>query len=182
MGMGRYASEIRPDDLYAVARSPEGALGAVMRFAEHAGKLSLDTMRRVGETPNGLNEALVAAALQSAAVHGIPEVSLNYAGLAHLVRGRPLTNPIARLLTQVVMAPLGRRFQMERLIRFNEKFSPQWRPRYLVYETQGSLPKTILRVLQVEGYVPEPRRPRIGLSLRLRARAIGHFAHAGRAG
>lgn len=182
MGMGRYASEIRPDDLYAVARSPAGTLGAVMRFAEHAGKLSLDTMRRVGETPNGLNEALVAAALQSAAARGIPEVSLNYAGLAHLVRGRPLTNPVVRLLIQVVMAPLGRRFQMERLIRFNEKFSPEWRPRYLVYETQGSLPKTILRVLQVEGYVPELRRPRIGLSLRLRARAIDHSAHAGRAG
>ncbi len=182
MGMGRYASEIRPDDLYAVARSPEGALGAVMRFADHAGKLSLDTMRRVGETPNGLNEALVAAALQAAAARGIPEVSLNYAGLAHLVRGRPLTNPLARLLTQVVMAPLGRRFQMERLIRFNDKFSPEWRPRYLVYETQASLPRTILRVLQVEGYVPEPRRPRIGLSLRLRARAIGHSAHAGRVG
>lgn len=182
MGMGRYASEIRADDLYAVARSPEGALGAVMRFAGHAGKLSLDTMRRIGETPNGLNEALVAAALQAAAQRGIPEVSLNYAGLAHLVRGRPLSNPVARLLTQAVMAPLGRRFQMERLIRFNEKFSPEWRPRYLVYETRSSLPKTILRVLQVEGYVPEPRRPQVGLSPRLRARAIGASAPAGRAG
>lgn len=179
MGMGRFDTEIRPDDLYVLARAPSGALGATMRFVGHSGKLSLDTMRRVGETPNGLNEALVARALQTARERGIREVSLNYAGLAHLVRGKPVSNPLARMLTQLVMAPLGRRFQMERLVRFNEKFSPEWRPRYLLYETRGTLPKTVLRVLQVEGYLPEPRRPRLRLSLPARTRAIAHSPHAG---
>ncbi len=52
---------------------------------------------------------------------------------------------------------------MERLVRFNDKFSPEWRPRYLVYEGRASLPRVIFRVLQVEGYVPRcggPRLPR----------------------
>ena len=79
----------RPNDLYLLARSPEGELGAVMRFVSHCGKLSLDTMRRVGETPNGLNEALVCRALKVARERGVTQVSLNYAGLAHLVRGEP---------------------------------------------------------------------------------------------
>jgi hypothetical protein len=53
----------------------------------------------------------------------------------------------------VAVALLGRRFQMERLVRFNEKFSPEWRPRYLIYESRFGLPRAILRVLEVEGYV-----------------------------
>jgi lysyl-tRNA synthetase class 2 len=182
MGMGRFDAEVRPDDLYVLARSPEGELGAVMRFIGHTGKLSLDTMRRVGETPNGLNEALVCRALEAARERGVPEVSLNYAGLAHLVHGEPINNPLARTLTKLIMAPLGRRFQMERLVRFNEKFSPQWRPRYLVYETRGLLPKVVLRVLQAEGYLPEPRRPRRRYFVFPAPRAVTGSPHAGRVG
>lgn len=157
MGMGTYESEVRPDDLYVLARSPEGELGAAMRFISHCGKLSLDTMRRVGQTPNGLNEALVCRALEVARERGVAKVSLNYAGLAHLLRGQQGSNHLARLL----IAPLGRHFQMERLVRFNDKFSPEWRPRYLVYETRAGLPRTVVRVLQAEGYLPEPHRPRL---------------------
>lgn len=160
MGMGPYDSELRPDDLYVLARSPEGELGAAMRFVSHCGKLSLDTMRRVGDTPNGLNEALVCTALQFARERGVREVSLNYAGLAHLVRGEP-RNPVARMLSDAMMAPLGRRFQMERLVCFNDKFNPDWQPRYLVFESRASLPRSVIRVLQAEGYVPELRRPRL---------------------
>jgi len=56
------------------------------------------------------------------------------------------------------MAALGDRFQMERLVRFNDKFSPEWRPRYLVFQSRAALPWTIVRVLQAEGYLPERRR------------------------
>ena len=182
MGMGRYDSDLRPDDLYGLARSPDGRLGAVMRFVGHCGKLSLDTMRRVGETPNGLNEALVCRVLESARERGVPEVSLNYAGLAQLIHGAPIRNPLARALTKLAMVPLGRRFQMERLVRFNEKFFPEWRPRFLVYESRASLPKTVLRVLQVEGYLPEPRRPRRRYRRLPARRAVTRWPHAGRAG
>ena len=158
MSMGSFSSDLRPDDLYVVARSPDGELGAVMRFVTCGRTLSLDTMQRVGETPNGLNEALVARALAEARDRGIAEVSLNYAGLAHLVRREPSRNPLARSLTRLAMGPLHRRFQMDRLVRFNEKFSPQWRPRYLVYESRAALPLSIARVLQAEGYLPHHAR------------------------
>jgi lysyl-tRNA synthetase, class II len=160
MGMGSFTSELRPDDLYVLARSPAGELGAVMRFATCGDTLSLDTMQRVGETPNGLNEALVARALAEARERGVGEVSLNYAGLAHLIRREPSRNPVARTLTRLALGPLHRRFQMDRLVRFNEKFSPQWRPRYLVYESRAALPLTIARVLQAEGYLPHRERGR----------------------
>lgn len=161
MGMGVFEPDVRPDDLYVLGRAPDGQLGAVMRFVSHCGKLSLDAMRRVGDTPNGLNEALVCGALQAAQERGVREVSLNYAGLAHLVRGRQSGNRLERLLSGAIMMALGRRFQMERLVRFNDKFAPEWRPRYLVYETPVALPRAVVAVLQAEGYLPELRRPRL---------------------
>jgi lysyl-tRNA synthetase class 2 len=157
MGMGPFTAQPRADDLYLLARSPRGELGAVMRFVTCGANLSLDTMQRVGETPNGLNEALVVRALEAARERGIAEVSLNYAGLAHLVRREP-TTLAARALTGLALAPLHRRFQMDRLVRFNDKFSPEWRPRYLVFESRAALPRTIVRVLQAEGYLTHRRR------------------------
>jgi lysyl-tRNA synthetase class 2 len=162
MGMGQFESVVRPGDLYLLARSPDGQLGAVMHFISHCGSLSLDTMRRVGEPPNGVNEALVCRALEIARRRGVAEVSLNYAGLGHLVRDAPRGGRARRLAAGVIVRLLGRRFQMQRLVSFNEKFSPAWRPRYLVYESRLSLPLAVLRVLQAEGYVRQPRWSRAG--------------------
>jgi lysyl-tRNA synthetase, class II len=161
MGMGAYESDLLPDDVYALARSPEGELGAVMRFASHCGNLSLDIMRRVGATPNGLNEAMVCQLLELARERHIPQVSLNYAGLAHLVRDECTLRGPVRWAAALVIGPLSRRFQMERLVRFNQKFSPRWQRRYLVYQSRAALPRTVLRVLQAEGYLPARRRLRL---------------------
>jgi lysyl-tRNA synthetase class 2 len=49
------------------------------------------------------------------------------------------------------------RFQLERLVRFNGKFRPAWRGRYLVYGRTSELPRAGLRVLQAEAYLPAPR-------------------------
>ncbi len=186
MGMAGFTSEVRPDDLYVLARAPAGELGAVMRFVTCGNTLSLDTMQRVGDTPNGLNEALVVCALAEARERGIADVSLNYAGLAHFVRREPSGNPVARRLTAAALRPLHRRFQMDRLVRFNEKFSPDWRPRYLVYESRAALPLTVVRVLQAEGYLPHHERGRWGEAVReglpevvaARLRPPGPIGHA----
>jgi lysyl-tRNA synthetase class 2 len=158
MAMGEFDLGVRPADLYVLAWSPEGRLGAVMRFLSYRGNLSLDTMRRVGETPNGLNESLVCRALLFAREHGVREVSLNYAGLGHLVRSGPSGSRPVRAVQRMALSVLGRHFQMDRLVLFNSKFSPQWRPRYLVYESRRNLPGAVLRVLQAEGYVPDRGR------------------------
>jgi lysyl-tRNA synthetase class 2 len=160
MGMGTAEGGVQPGDLYLLARSPGGELGAVMRFIAHRGKLSLDTMRRIGETPNGLNEALVCRALEVARRRSVAEVSLNYAGLAHLVRNEVPRRALVRKALRFGISVLGRHFQMERLVRFNDKFSPNWRPRYLVYESALALPRTVFRVLEAEGYVNQRARRR----------------------
>ena len=158
MSMGEFELGIRPDDIYVLAWSPDQRLQGVMRFLSHPEKLSLDTMRRVGETPNGLNEALVCRALELARARGLREVSLNYAGLAHVVRHDAPENRLLKALMRTLLAPLRGRFQMDRLVLFNQKFSPLWRPRYLVYESRAALPRAVFRVFQAEGYLTHHER------------------------
>ena len=160
MSMGEFELGIRPNDIYVLAWSPDQRLHGVIRFLSHRGKLSLDTMRRVGDTPNGLNEALVCHALELARDRGLREVSLNYAGLAHLVRHDAPGNRWLKGLMRALLAPLRGHFQMDRLVLFNQKFSPAWRPRYLLYESRAALPRAVFRVLQAEGYLThrEPAR------------------------
>lgn len=155
MGMGAFDADRWPGDLYLLARSPEGELRAVMRFIQHCGRLSLDTMHRVGETPNGLNEALICRALEIARDRDIPEVSLNYAGLGHLVRSGHVGRGAVRILARVLTTAIGSRFQMAGLVQFDDKFNPEWRPRYLVYQSAAALPLVAVRVLQAEGYLPQ---------------------------
>ncbi|MGI8558401.1 MAG: bifunctional lysylphosphatidylglycerol flippase/synthetase MprF [Solirubrobacteraceae bacterium] len=157
MSMGACEADRAPDDLYVLARDPQGALRGLLRFAAYRGGLSLDSMRRIGECPNGLNEALVVRALEVARERGVDEVSLNFAGFAHLMAAEAAELAAHRRLARFLLGLLGEHFQMERLVRFNEKFAPQWRPRFLIYESRARLPRVGLRVLQAEAYLPGPR-------------------------
>ena len=48
-------------------------------------------------------------------------------------------------------------FQIERLYRFNDKFTPRWEARYLMYEGAFNLPRTALAALWIEGQIPKLR-------------------------
>ena len=137
-----------------------------MRFARYGGGISLDVMRRYGELPNGINEALIVASLEHARDRGLGEVSLNFAGFAHVMAAAP-DEPQHYRLARLVLMRLHGRFQLERLARFNRQFLPRWRPRYLVYPSRMRLPLTALRVLQAEAYIRAPRE-RLSRWLRVR--------------
>jgi len=172
MGMGPFLPAPRDEDLFVLARAPEGDLRAVMVFAGHCGKLSLESMRRVGDTPNGLNEAMICHALALAREHQVPEVSLNYAGLGHLFREEEARGRTSRQLARALFGLLGWRFQMARLVRFDNKFQPEWRGRFLIYESLAGLPHAVIRVLQVEGYLPQRTAPRLPVLRRPRSAAL----------
>jgi lysyl-tRNA synthetase, class II len=148
-----------PEDttaVYALGRAPGGDLRSFIRFARCRGTLSLDVMRRSGDEPNGLNEALIARTLEWARDQGVTEVSLNFAGFAHLMGADSQRTRGDRLLRRGLELVHGR-FQLDRLMAFNEKFHPEWRPRFLVYEAHTRLPLAAVRVLQAEAYIRPPR-------------------------
>jgi lysyl-tRNA synthetase class 2 len=144
------------ESLYVLGRDEVGSLSAFLRFARYPGGLSLDVMRRLSNEPNGVNEALIVAALAWAKEFGIDEVSLNFAGFSHLMVPRvPLTR--AQRLARRALTLAHGRFQLDRLVCFNEKFQPRWEPRHLVYRGALGLPRAGVRVLQAEAYVRGPR-------------------------
>jgi lysyl-tRNA synthetase class 2 len=159
MTLGRlWGAEEDQRGLYVVARDPDGRLRAFLRFAEYDQGLSLDATRRFGDEPNGLTEALVVAALQHARERGFAEVSLNFAGFAHVMAAGAAASRGQRALRLALRLFHGR-FQLERLVKFSDKFSPDWRPRYLVHRSRPGLPLAALRVLQAEAYVRPPAAP-----------------------
>jgi lysyl-tRNA synthetase class 2 len=161
MTLGRlWGAEEDQHGLYVVARDGGGTLRAFLRFAEYDRGLSLDATRRFGDEPNGLTEALVVAALQYARERGLAEVSLNFAGFAHVMAAGAAASHAQRLMRRALRLFHGR-FQLERLVKFSDKFSPEWRPRYLVHRSRTGLPLAALRVLQAEAYVRPPSAPRL---------------------
>jgi len=151
-----------PEDLdarYVLARDASGVLRGFLRFVSYdAGRgRSLDVMRRGDpDEPNGLGETMVVEALRDAAADGVEQVSLNFAGFAHVMAADPATLGPRRRLLRALLSSAHGRFQLERLVRFNAKFSPVWQPRYLLYQRRRDLPFAGLRALQAEGYVRAP--------------------------
>lgn len=145
-------------DVYAIARDPSGELRAFQRYVSFRRGLSLDAMRRLDNRPNGISDALVAAALGSARERGYAEVSLNFAGFGHLMAAETLERRSHRL-ARWGLRRLHRRFQLDRLAAFAAKFGPEWRSRHLVYTARTRLPLAALRVLQAERYIKPPRQP-----------------------
>ena len=143
-------------DIYVLGRAPDGSLRAFLRFVRYRDGLSLDAMRRLSDDPNGLTETLVVAVLDHARAAGVREISLNFAGFAHLMAADALLSRGQRI-ARWGLARLQGRFQLERLARFNAKFGPAWRPRYLLYTGRTRLPLAALRVLQAEAYLKGPR-------------------------
>ena len=67
MTLGRLAgADERDGGVYVLGRDPDGRLRSFLRFASYRNGLSLDLMRRAGDEPNGLTEALVVAAIERA--------------------------------------------------------------------------------------------------------------------
>jgi len=157
--------------VYVLARDPAGRIGAFQHFVGYRGGLSLDLSRRFGDEPNGLSESMVVAVLAHARELGLAEVSLNFAGFGHLMAPEcDLT--LRQRLGRVALSCIHGRFQLERLVHFNDKFFPVWRPRYLVYQRRSLLPLAALRVLQAEGYVRAPHRGALTTGWQPRARPV----------
>ena len=148
------------DDLYVIARDAAGEPRGFLHFGVVPGgrALSLSSMRRERDTPNGLNEFLICRALEHAREHAIARVSLNFAAFALLLDPPAPLDPLSRAERRV-LARLAGRFQLERLLSFTEKFAPEWTPRYAAYPSLATLPRIALAAMLAEAYVTLPRPP-----------------------
>jgi lysyl-tRNA synthetase class 2 len=146
-----------PDSVVAIAASADGEVGGFLHLVPcpAGGGYSLSTMRRLGTTPNGLIEFLIAETLDWARAHDVPQVSLNFCVFADLLR--PEDGSRRRRTLRFALLRLDRVFQLDRLLNFSGKFLPEWEPRYICLERLSDLPLVGLAYLQVESLLTPPR-------------------------
>jgi lysyl-tRNA synthetase, class II len=144
-----------PDTLFALAETDEGVGGYLHLVpAAHDRAYSLGAMRRRPDTPNGLMEFLVVETIGWARERNVRELSLNFCVFADVLDGPPRT-PLHAFFRRALRTA-DRMFQIERLLVFNRKFQPEWRPRYLCFERLSDLGLVGLAYLRVESLLTPP--------------------------
>ncbi len=146
--------------MLVVARA-EGEPVGLLSFVPWGNRdLSLDVMRRSPEAPNGLTEAMVTELMGQAGALGVCRVSLNFAVLRRsFAEADRLGATHVQRLNSSILGLFDRFLQLERLYRSNEKFHPQWVPRYVCFDGTLTLPKLVLSAGRLEGFGPAWLQP-----------------------
>jgi lysyl-tRNA synthetase class 2 len=143
------------DSLFVVGFDADGHARGFLHFClSRAGSaLSLSSMPRLSDVPNGFTEWLICESIAWARARDLARVSLNFAPFAALLA--PASELCASQRAQAAaLRRLKGWFQLDKLLLFNRKFAPEWEPRYLVYERRRDLPRIGLAALAVEAYLP----------------------------
>ena len=158
MSMDSLRTEREDGSVVVIARCG-GRIRGFLHFVPSYGRpaMSLSSMRRDRDTPNGLMEFLVVRAVEALRERGVEEISLNFAAFARVMHG---PNGALERLARRFVGLANPFFQIESLYRFNAKFFPRWEPRYLLYEGALGLPRAALAVMWAEGQLPKPK-PRL---------------------
>jgi lysylphosphatidylglycerol synthetase-like protein (DUF2156 family) len=142
---------VHPDCVLVIARDHTGKVVGFQRYAPCRGgdALSLDTMRRDREGPNGLNERMIVDLIDHAGIRGISLLSLNIAAFRTLLEAGAERRFIERVGYRAVhlLDPL---IQVESLYLFNAKFRPSYRPRSVAFPSWLSIPLVAAAMLTLE--------------------------------
>ncbi len=151
------------DAVFVVGFGPDGRANGFLHFAvcPAGSALSLSSMPRLRETPNGFNEWLVCEAISWARSNGFDRVSLNFSPFAAILAPEALLSPVQRLERRALLRLKGR-FQLDNLLVFNRKFFPDWERRFVVYERRLDLPRVGIAALAAEAYLPFSGRADVG--------------------
>ncbi len=143
------------DAVFVIGLDRVGRPRGFLHFGiSHAGSaLSLSSMPRLRDVPNGFTEWLICEAICWARQRGYAHVSLNFSPFAALLApGAQLTAP--QRLEAATLRRLKGWFQLDSLLLFNRKFFPVWQRRFVVYERRRDLPRVGVAALAAEAYLP----------------------------
>ena len=143
------------DAIFLVGLDRDGREMGFLHFAisHPGGALSLSSMPRLRDVPNGFNEWLICESIAWARAHGYRRVSLNFAPFAALLAPESELTRTEQLQAATLRRLKGR-FQLDNLLHFNRKFFPEWQRRFVVYERRRDLPRVGVAALAAEAYLP----------------------------
>ncbi len=156
MTLGRLFDPTDDGLLLAVALDGDGRPGAFCQFvpSADAGGWSLDVMRRDPAGPNGLMDFLLVETMRQLRDQGCTGLGLNFATMRAVVDPEAQSQPagVSTRVQRRVLHSLSELFQIESLWQFNAKYNPEWRSRYLVYESASHLPEIATAVARAESF------------------------------
>ncbi|MDQ1518630.1 MAG: lysyl-tRNA synthetase, class, partial [Actinomycetota bacterium] len=141
MTLGRLFDSADEGVLLAVAFGSDGVPAALCQFVPAPGidGYSLDVMRRsLGEHPNGLTDFVLVETICRLQQRGLRHLGLNFATMRAVLAGEA-GDGVGRRVERWLLGRMSESVQIESLWRFNEKYDPDWRPRYAVFESTEDL-------------------------------------------
>ena len=151
MNLGRLFDPRDPECLVVVGRDSAGEAKGFLHFVPIGSTgFSLDVLRKDRSTPSALNDFLIASTLLHLKDQGFKEVSLNFAFLAELFDKPESADSVWKRAQRWFAIKLGPWFQIESLYRFNDKFLPRWRQRYVCFADPLSIPAVTVAALRAE--------------------------------
>jgi lysyl-tRNA synthetase class 2 len=160
MALGRIDAARDPDAVVVLADIGDDPQAFLLLVPWGRDGLSLDLMRRSAHAPSGVNELMISCLADVASSYGIRRISLNFAPFREAIERseRFGAGPATRLWGRLLRLA-SRGSQADSLYRFNAKFRPEWRRRFLVHPPAVGLPRVTWAYLSAEGMVPSLRRP-----------------------
>lgn len=157
MALGRLGDPADARSILVAAHDASGQMVGLLSFVPW-GKtgISLDVMRRSPDAPNGIVEFMVAELMEGAPEFGVSKVSLNFAMFRSIFENAEHfgASPTTRLASRT-LGVFDRFLQLERLYKFNQKFAPEWLPRYLCTDSTVSLVQVGIAAGIAEGFLPQ---------------------------
>jgi lysyl-tRNA synthetase class 2 len=145
------------DAVFVIGRDELGRITGFLHLAvvPPSRSLSLSTMPRCWDAPNGFTAWLIVEAVSWARAKGFTHVSLNFSPFAGLLASKVGLPPMQRLLRRALLRLKGiLALQLDNLLRFNAQFDPAWQRRYVILQAWTSLPCVAVAAMAAEGYLP----------------------------
>lgn len=154
MTLGRIFDPADEGLLLAVCFGPEGAPVAFCQYvpAPAISGYSLDLMRRSeGEHPNGLTDFVVVETIRYLREIDMVGLGLNFATMRAVMAGERGAGFTGRM-ERWVFSKMSDSMQIESLWRYNEKFDPDWVPRYACYDSVEHLLSSAAALAKAESW------------------------------
>ena len=146
--------------LLAVCFAPDGTTPVAFNQyvpATAIGGYSLDVMRRTNDedAPNGLTDFVIIETISWMRERGYRGLGLNFATFRAVVSGEAEGGPWLGV-ERKVLHRFSDTMQIESLWKFNQKYDPIWRPRYVVTDAALNRPREAMAIARAEGEMEIP--------------------------
>ncbi|VEI13979.1 Lysylphosphatidylglycerol biosynthesis bifunctional protein LysX [Trueperella bialowiezensis] len=163
MALGRLGDPADTECIMVEARFPDdhelaGRTAGLLSFVPWgATGASLDVMRRHPDAAPGVTEFMVVGLLEKGSDVGVSSLSLNFAVLREaFAKGAEIgAGPLKRAYRKILLF-LSRWWQLESLYQSNDKYGPDWVPRYVCFESARTFAPTMFAMGAAEGFVNAP--------------------------